>query len=61
MHQLLAKFTESQIQRLVWIGRGLEDHLVPCHGQGGTLPLDQVVQNPIQHGLKDFQEWDFHK
>jgi len=41
---------------MVWVERDLKDLLVPipCHGQG-HLPLDQVTQSPIQHGLEHFQ------
>lgn len=41
---------------MVWIGRYHEDCLVPtlCHGLG-HLPLDQVVQSPIQPGLEHLQ------
>ena len=41
---------------MCWVGRDLKDLPVPlpCHGQG-HLPLDQVVQSPIQPGLEHCQ------
>lgn len=39
--------------RVVWVGRGVEEYLVPtpCRGQE-HLPLDQVVPGPVQPCLE---------
>ena len=51
----------SQNHSMVWLGRDLEDHLVPkpCHGQG-RLPPDQVAPRPSQPGLEHCQGWGIH-
>ena len=35
---------------MVWVGRDPKNH----------VPLDQVAQSPIQHGLEYFQGWDIY-
>lgn len=41
----------AENHRMVWVRRGLKDHLIPipCCTQG-HLPRGQVVQSPIQPG-----------
>jgi len=38
---------------MVWVRRNHPDP-TPCHGQG-QLPLDQVIESPVQPGLGHFQ------
>jgi len=46
---------------MVWVGRDLKDHLVPPPlPWQGYLPLDQVVQSPIQPGLEHCQGGGSH-
>ena len=46
---------------MVWVGRDLQDHVVPtpCCRQG-HLPLDQVAHSPVQSGLECFQGRGIH-
>lgn len=44
---------------MVWVGRVLEDHLLPTPLVWTGLPsVDQVAQIPIQPGLEHFPGWD---
>ena len=44
---------------MVCVQRDLKGHLVPIHQQG-YIPLEQVVQSPIQPGLAHFQRWGIY-
>jgi len=57
----IAVTKESKNHRKAYVGRELEDHLLPTpYHRQGCHPPTQGAQNPIQSGLEHLQGWGIH-